>query len=105
MLKQVDSLYKKYIPTYYKIQRQKADEPIINTAFTTITTNVKTRLHKDRDDEGFGNLIVIEDGKYEGSETCFPQYGIGVDVRQNDILFMNVHEWHANCLWNLKIKT
>lgn len=47
--------------------------PIINTAFTTITTNVnfKTRLHKDRDDEGFGNLIVIEDGKYEGSETCF----------------------------------
>ena len=51
----VDSLYKKYIPTYYKIQRQKADEPIINTAFTTITTNVKTRLHKD---EGFGNLIV-----------------------------------------------
>ena len=44
--------------------------PIINTAFTTITTNVKTRLHKD-DDEGFGNLIVIEDGKYEGSETCF----------------------------------
>ena len=55
--------------------------------------NFKTRLHKD---EGFGNLIVIEDGKYEGSETCFPQYGIGVDVRQNDIL--NVHEWHANCL-------
>ena len=103
MLKEVDSLYKKNIPTYYKIQRQKADEThykIKDTAFTTITTNVnfKTRLHKDRgdDDEGFGNLIVIEDGKYEGSETCFPQYGIGVDVRQNDILFMNVHEWHAN---------
>ena len=103
MLKQIDSLYKKYIPTYYKIQRQKADEThykIKDTSFTTITTNVnfKTRLHKDRgdDDEGFGNLVVIEDGKYEGSETCFPQYGIGVDVRQNDILFMNVHEWHAN---------
>ena len=78
MLKEVDSLYKKNIPTYYKIQRQKADEThykIKDTAFTTITTNVnfKTRLHKDRgdDDEGFGNLIVIEDGKYEGSETCF----------------------------------
>ena len=103
LLKQVDSLYKKYIPSYYKKQRQKADETyykIKDTAFTTITTNVnfKTRLHKDRgdDDEGFGNLAVIEDGEYEGSETCFPQYGIGVDVRQNDILFMNVHEWHAN---------
>jgi len=103
LLKQIDSLYKKYIPSYYKKQRQKADEThykIKDTAFTTITTNVnfKTRLHKDRGDdgEGFGNLVVIEDGKYAGSETCFPQYGIGIDVRQNDILFMNVHEWHAN---------
>ena len=103
MLKQIDSLYKKTVPAYYKKQRQKADQThykIRDTAFTTITTNVnfKTRLHKDRgdDDEGFGNLVVIEDGKYEGSETCFPQYGFGVDVRQNDILFMNVHEWHAN---------
>ena len=102
MIKQVDSLYKKYIPMY-KQQRQKADQThykIKDTAFTTITTNVnfKTRLHKDRGDdgEGFGNLVVIEDGKYAGSETCFPQYGIGIDVRQNDILFMNVHEWHAN---------
>ena len=103
LLKQIDSLYKKYIPTYYKKQRQKADETyykIKDTSFTTITTNInfKTRLHKDRgdDEEGFGNLVVIEDGYYEGSETCFPQYGIGFDVRQNDILFMNVHEWHAN---------
>lgn len=103
LLKQIDSLYKKYIPTYYKKQRQKADETyykIKDTSFTTITTNInfKTRLHKDRgdDEEGFGNLAVIEDGYYEGSETCFPQYGIGFDVRQNDILFMNVHEWHAN---------
>jgi len=102
MIKQVDTLYKKYIPMY-KQQRQKADQThykIKDTAFTTITTNVnfKTRLHKDRGDdgEGFGNLVVIEDGKYAGSETCFPQYGIGIDVRQNDILFMNVHEWHAN---------
>ena len=86
----VDSLYKKYIPTYYKIQRQKADEPIINTAFTTITTNVKTRLHKD---EGFGNLIVQ---KTVNMKEVKHVSGIGVDVRQNDIL--NVHEWHANCL-------
>ena len=38
----------------------------------------------------------MEDGRYEGSETCFPQYGVGVDVRQYDILFMDVHQWHAN---------
>ena len=55
-------------------------------------------MHKDLGDdvEGFGNLAVIEHGKYKGGETCFPQYGIGVDVRTTDILFMDVHEWHAN---------
>lgn len=35
---------------------------IKDTAFTTTNINFKTRLHKDRgdDDEGFGNLVVIE---------------------------------------------
>ena len=25
-----------------------------------------------------------------------PQYGVGVNVRTGDILFMDVHEWHGN---------
>jgi hypothetical protein len=41
-------------------------------------------------------LAVIEQGKYSGAETCFPQYGIGIDVRNGDILFMDVHQPHAN---------
>ena len=55
-------------------------------------------MDKDKGDdaEGFGNLAVIEKGKYTGGETCLPQYGIGVDVRNNDILYMDVHEWHGN---------
>ena len=103
MIEQIDSLYKRLLPGYYKKQKAKADETyykIANTSFTTITTNVnfKTRIHKDAgdDSDGYGNLVVMEDGEYKGSETCFPQYGIGVDVRQYDILFMDVHEWHAN---------
>jgi hypothetical protein len=51
---------------------------------------------KGDDDQGYGNLCVIERGKYTGGETCLPQYGIGVDVREGDILLMDVHEWHAN---------
>ena len=60
--------------------------------------NFRTSIHTDKGDdaEGFGNLVVIENGKYEGAETCFPQYGIGVDVRTGDMLFMNVHEMHGN---------
>lgn len=103
LIKEIDTLYKKYTPEYYKKQKKKADEThfkIPDTSFTTITTNVnfQTSIHKDKGDDmdGFGNLAVIENGEYTGGETCFPQYGVGVDVRTNDILFMDVHEWHGN---------
>lgn len=103
MIRQIDGYYKQYAHEYYKKQRRKADQTnfkIPGTSFTTITTNVnfRTSIHKDSgdDEEGFGNLTVIDHGKYTGGETCFPQYGIGVDVRRGDVLFMNVHEWHGN---------
>jgi hypothetical protein len=103
LINEIDELYKKYTPDYYKKQKKKADEThfkIPGTSFTTITTNVnfQTSIHKDKGDDmdGFGNLAVIEKGEYTGGETCFPQYGVGVDVRTNDILFMDVHEWHGN---------
>jgi len=103
LIQEIDKYYKKYIPKCYTLQRKKANQTpfkIPNTAFTTITTNVnfQTTIHRDKGDdtEGFGNLVVIEKGKYTGGETCLPQYGVGVNVRTGDILFMNVHEWHGN---------
>lgn len=102
-VQRIDALYKKLVPEQYKKQYAKAKETyfkIGNTSFTTMTTNInfQTTIHKDTgdDSDGFGNLAVIERGKYTGGETCFPQYGIGVNVREGDILFMDVHEWHAN---------
>jgi len=103
LIKEIDHYYEKYAPEYYAKQRKKADEThfkIKGTSFTTITTNVnfQTSLHKDKgdDSDGFGNLAVIERGKYAGAETCFPQFGVGVDCRTGDILFMDVHYWHSN---------
>ena len=103
LIEEIDDNYKKLIPENYKKQLKKANETLFRipkTSFTTITTNVnfQTSVHKDKgdDEEGFGNLCVIENGEYNGAETCFPQYGIGVDVRNGDILFMNVHKYHAN---------
>ena len=111
-IKQIDAAYKRYIPTKYKAQRKKADETefkIDGTAFTTVTTNInfQTTIHKDTgdDENGYGNLSVIENGEYEGGETCFPQYGIGVNVREGDILLMDVHEWHGNLPIRLKSPT
>jgi hypothetical protein len=103
LVQEIDDNYKELIPENYKKQLKKSNETyfrIPKTSFTTITTNVnfQTSVHKDKgdDEDGFGNLSVIENGKYDGAETCFPQYGIGVDVRNGDILFMDVHEWHGN---------
>ena len=91
------------MPKNYEKQKKKANETpfkIGNTAFTTITTNVnfQTTVHTDKGDdiEGFGNLVVISEGKYKGGETCFPQYGIGVDVKETDVIFMDVHNPHGN---------
>jgi hypothetical protein len=103
LIEEIDDNYKKLIPENYKKQLKKANETLFrisNTSFTTITTNVnfQTSIHRDKgdDEEGFGNLCVIENGEYNGAETCFPQYGIGVDVRNGDILFMDVHKYHGN---------
>jgi len=103
LIREIDTYYEKIVPDHYKRQHRKAKQTyfkIADTAFTTVTTNVnyKTTIHTDRGDdaEGFGNLVVIERGKYTGGETCFPQYGVGVNVRTGDVLFMDVHEWHGN---------
>jgi hypothetical protein len=103
LIKEIDHYYEKLVPDKYAKQKKKANQTafkINGTSFTTVTTNVnfQTTIHKDRgdDSEGFGNLVVIEKGRYSGAETCFPQYGVGVNVRTGDILLMNVHEWHGN---------
>lgn len=103
LIKEIDKYYEQYIPENYGKQKMKANKTpfhIADTAFTTVTTNVnyQTSVHTDKgdDEEGFGNLAVIEEGKYKGGETCFPQYGIGIDVRTRDILYMDVHQPHGN---------
>lgn len=67
LIKEIDALYKQFVPDYYAKQKRKANQTpfhIANTSFTTITTNVnfQTTMHTDRgdDSEGFGNLAVIE---------------------------------------------
>lgn len=103
LVREIDKYYKQYAPDHYAKQKRKANQTpyhIADTAFTTITTNVnwQTAVHQDKGDdaEGFGNLAVIEHGHYTGGETCFPQYGIGVDVRTGDVLYMDVHQAHGN---------
>lgn len=100
-IQEIDKHYKNLVPNHYHKQSSKKTLfKIKDTSFTTITTNVnyQTSIHKDKGDdpEGFGNLSVIEHGDYVGGEICFPQYGVGIDLRTNDLLFMDTHEYHGN---------
>ena len=100
-IQEIDKHYSNLLPDYYSKQiSKKTLFKIEDTAFTTITTNVnyQTSIHKDKGDdpEGFGNLSVIENGEYTGGEICFPQYGVGINLRTNDILYMDTHEYHGN---------
>ena len=100
----IDGLFKKLVPDRYKIQYKRAKGnpafQIGDTSFSSVTINrnFRTGLHMDAGDlrDGFGNLTVIERGKYKGGFTLFPRYKIGVNLRTGDFLAMDVHEWHCN---------
>ena len=100
----IDATFKKLIPDRHAKQLAAAAEKpmyqVAGTAFSSITINrnFRTALHMDDGDfrEGYGNLSVIERGKYTGGATIFPQYKIGFNVRTGDFLAMDVHEFHCN---------
>jgi hypothetical protein len=100
----IDSIFKRLIPDRHAKQFAAASEKpkyrVADTAFSSITINrnFRTALHMDDGDfrEGYGNLSVIERGKYSGGATIFPRYKIGFNVRTGDFLAMDVHEWHCN---------
>ena len=103
-LQKINKLYKELTPEAYQRQLDRANKKplfkIPGTAFSTVTINrnFRTALHRDAGDfrEGFGNLTVIERGKYQGGYTVFPQFGVGINLRNNDFVAMDVHQWHSN---------
>jgi len=100
----IDAEFKELVPEAHKKQLAAASKKpmyqIADTAFSTLTVNMnfRTALHKDAGDfqQGFGNLSVIEWGHYQGGETMFPQYGVGINLRTGDFVAMDVHQWHCN---------
>jgi hypothetical protein len=103
-LQAIDEQFKALVPKEHARQleavKAKKNYQIPGTAFSTLTVNLnfRTALHKDDGDfkGGFGNLSVIEWGKYQGGYTLFPRFGVGFDLRTGDFIAMDVHEWHCN---------
>jgi hypothetical protein len=103
-IQHIDKLFCKLIPEAHNKQLLRADTKphlkIPKTSFSTVTINrnFRTAMHRDAGDfrDGFGNLTVIERGQYHGGYTIFPQYGVAIDLRNNDFVAMDVHQWHCN---------
>ena len=71
------------------------------TALSTVAINVnyESAYHVDRGDlpDGFSTLTVCEFGKYDGGVYMIPEYGLGVDVREGDLVCSQSHRyWHGN---------
>jgi hypothetical protein len=106
VIQEVDAIFRSEMPERYAAQRAIADTTpdylIANTAFSTMTVNlgVRTTPHKDEGDleQGFGvvTITAMTPTPFEGGELIFPKYGVGVIVRNGDVLLCDVHELHCN---------
>jgi hypothetical protein len=105
VIRYVDKLYSELMPDKYALQRSEADKTakdfvIKDTAFTTVTVNKnwQTAVHTDKGDfeKGFGNLVALRAGRYEGGYFVIPKWGVGFDLQNGDILLADVHQWHGN---------
>jgi hypothetical protein len=113
LLRAVSDLFREHVPDRHRAQadRVSATDPhwvIPGTVFTTITVNntYETGVHTDKGDldEGFSTIVVFRRGDYKGGVLCFPEYRVGVDLGDRDLLLMDAHEWHGNTLFDPPIK-
>lgn len=105
IIKLVDNFYKTLMPEHYSRQRKQADKTskdfvIPDTSFTTVTVNQnwQTAVHKDSGDfkDGFGNLVALRKGTFTGGYFVIVRWGAAFDLRNGDLLMVDVHQWHGN---------
>jgi len=110
-VKHISDLYRELCPVQWEVQNKYARATnqnyiIPDTVFTTVTVNknFRTALHRDSGDleSGFGNLIVAEDGSYDGGYFMLPEWGIMINIKKCDMLFVDVHQWHCNTDYKIK---
>jgi len=105
LFERIATCLKEQVPERYAAQarvaeRTSPDWVIPGTPFTTITVNntYPTAVHTDKGDleTGFSTLTVFRRGEFSGGWLCMPQYRLGVDMREGDLLLMDAHQWHGN---------
>jgi hypothetical protein len=96
--------FKEWLPDRYAAQAKEAARShptwiIPGTPFSTITANrnVIGAIHRDAGDypEGFGVITCHRKGSYRGGVLGFAQFGVGVDLRDGDLILFDPHAWHG----------
>lgn len=101
----VTTKMQQYVPDRYEAQMDEirqthADWVVPGTPFTTITVNntYPTGVHTDKGDldKGFSTIFCLRRGRYTGGIFTFPEYRVAVDLKDDDLILMDAHQWHGN---------
>ena len=104
-LQEIARNLERYVPDRFERQLEEARKAkpewvVPGTPFSTVTVNntYPTGVHTDKGDleEGFSTIACIRRGSYTGGTLCFPEYRVGVNMQDGDLLLMDAHEWHGN---------
>ena len=100
-LERVSGKMREAVPHHFRKQNkfiEKHRERIGQSVFSTITINknFRTAIHIDKGDfkDGIGTITTA--GDFSGGEFCLVDYKVAIDVKPNDLLFVNVHTHHGN---------
>lgn len=103
----IGELFARHVPDRHRAQLAAIDQThpdwvIEGTPFTTITINntYPTGVHTDKGDldEGFSCLAVHRRGVYTGGVFVFPEFRLGIDLGDGDLVLMDAHEYHGNTM-------
>jgi hypothetical protein len=91
-----------------EILKTSPDWVIPGTPFSTVTVNntYPTGVHQDAGDldAGISTLAVFREGDYRGGVLVFPEYRVGVEMQDSDLLLMDAHSFHGNTDFDPPVK-
>jgi Oxygenase domain of the 2OGFeDO superfamily len=105
VLQRVGDQLHTHVPERYDAQMEEIDKThpdwvVPGTPFTTITVNntYPTGMHTDKGDldKGLSTIFTLRRGSYTGGRFLFPEFRLGVDMQDSDLILMDAHQWHAN---------
>jgi Oxygenase domain of the 2OGFeDO superfamily len=102
LIKLVNKLYKKYLPSIYEMQKAEVDKApkcrLSHTAFSAIylAKKFQTRYHRDRGNLKSAMTALMTMGDFTGGILIMPRWRLAFVLRPGDLLFFNPGDLHGN---------